>query len=165
MKQRRATIILSLLALHIVIAVTFIFDPSLLPPSRLERFYRVYLLPGPFFTESRIVDSQSLYLSWKVKDKWQPPINPTRENSNLYRARVNPAHLYRSRLEHTLYQIWQEPHALLEKERVKEIEQLRQYLSETYVPKEADSLRIVVIKSRAQNFGIKKDSIQVIFPR
>jgi hypothetical protein len=167
MKQRLTTIILLLLLLHGLFSLAFIFDPSVLPPSRLATFYKVYLLPGPFFTESRIIESQSLHLSWKMKDQWQPPINPSKENYDNYCSCFNPTNLFRSRLERTFYlRLLREPYASLEKkERAKEIEQLRQYLSDTYVPKEADSVRILILNRRAQNFKVRVDSLQMIFAR
>lgn len=162
MKQRLTTIIILLLSLHGLFSLAVILDPPFLPPSRLATFYKVYLLPGPFFTESRIRESQSLHLSWKIDDQWQPPINPAAENSNRYRSRINPVHLYRSRLEFALYRHWPEPYPSLEK---KEGEQLRQYLSDTYVPKEADSLRILILNRSVKNFRIKVDSLQMIVAR
>ena len=162
MKQRLTTTILLLLTIHGLFSLAFIFDPPFLPPSRLATFYKVYLLPGPFFTESRIRESQSLLLSWKINNQWQPPINPAAENSNRYRTSINPVHLYRSRLEFALYRHWRKPYPSLEKkERGKEEEQLCHYLSDTYVPKEADSLRIMILNRSVKNFRVKVDSLKM----
>src|SRR5260221_6407005 len=103
MKERFASTLFIALAVHVFLALVFILNPGALIRTRISRIYRIYLLPGPFFDADRIVNSYSLYVSWKSKGQWSIPISPAKESFKRYNRWFNPADIYRSRFERTLY--------------------------------------------------------------
>lgn len=151
------------LALHVLVSLTVILDPPFLSSTKLTSIYKTYLLPGPFFTESRIVDNYILYLSWKINGEWSQSISPAVDNFNRYYTDFNPTSLYQSRLDRAVYL-----NAVLDKdisknqiENKKEFRQLQHYLRSRYVPKHADSIRLIIINKRATNFTVNIDSVYV----
>jgi hypothetical protein len=167
MKQRLISILSVILVLHLIASLTFIVDPVFLVPSGFSRFYKARLLPGPFFSASKISDNHTFYLSWKVNDQWRPPINTTRDNINLYRAHFNPTQLYRSRLSQRLYlRLFSEQGQLqTEIKDQKEFLQLKEYLNDHSIPKEADSVKLLIIKKHSSHFSMAVDSIHITFAR
>lgn len=166
MKERLILALFWVLILHLIVSVTFILDPPFLKATRLSRVYKTYLLPGPFFTASRIVDNYSLTISWKLNGTWMPPFNSSEEDFNRYHSSLNPSNLYRSRINRTLYLMLTLPDSSTSdiKSR-KEFHQLKQFLYDHLVPKEADSVRMWIINKQAENFMLKADSVSVVFSR
>ncbi len=164
--KKLTSIFLLALVVHVATSLIFILDPPFLKSTSLSRIYKTYLLPGPFFTDTRIVDNYSLSLSWKVNDKWTLPITPAWDDFNRYHASLNPTELYRSRMKRTLYLRLTLPESSINdvKSR-KEFHQLKQYLNDQNIPREADSVRIWIINKQAANFRLKADSVSVVFSR
>lgn len=154
------------LALHLIVSAAFVFDLPFLSGTRLSTLYKTYLLPGPFFTDSRIIDNYSLSLSWKINDTWMPPVNPAKENFNRYHASLNVSDLYRSRLTRTLYLALALPDSsVTDIKSRKEFQPLKQFLYDRYVPGEADSVRMWIINKKAENFIVRADSVYVTISR
>lgn len=167
MKQRVTSILFLVLVVHIAVSLMFILDPPFLNSTRLSRIYKTYLLPGPFFTDARIVDNYSLFISWKMNGKWIPPINPARDNFNHYHSTLNPTELYRSRMDRTFYlRLSFRDSSKMDIKNRKEFYQLTQYLYDRYIPTEADSVRILIINKQAKNFNLNTtDSVNVVLTK
>jgi len=151
---------------HLGVSFVFILDPPFLNSTGLSKIYKTYLLPGPFFTDTRIVDNYSLSLSWKVNGTWMLPINPARDDFNRYHASLNPTDLYRSRLNRTLYlRLAHRDSSITYIKSQQEFRQLTQYLYNHYVPIDADSVLMWIANKRAANFRIKKDSLFIEISR
>jgi hypothetical protein len=165
MKQKLTSTLSVMLVLHLIASLTFIIDPVFLASSSLSHFYKARLLPGPFFSESKISDSYTFYLSWKINDQWLPPINTTRDKINLYRAQLNPTQLYRSRLNQRLcLRLFSEQGLLpTEIKDQKEFLQLKAYLNDHAIPKTADSVKLSIVKKQASRFTMAVDSIHIAF--
>ncbi len=155
------------LILHLVISLVFILDPPFLTKTTISRIYKSYLLPGPFFRDDRIVDSNMLYVSWKVDNEWTTPINPAFNSFKKYHSTFNPACLYRSRLERTLFvrPFYKKDlsHAELLQERT--FIMLREYLEVHFIPSTTDSVRMLFVNREAKNLEVSLDSIDVILRR
>jgi len=128
----------------------------------LAKMYKSYLLPGPFFSETRITESNYLLLSWKAGNRWSDPINPSLANFEKYFSDINPRLLYRSRFERTLYQQWiaarEKP---ADEKLVKFEDNLKRYYKTSYVPGNSDSVKIVIIRKRTGNFKVEIDTLQI----
>lgn len=160
-------LLLGLLILHLLISLVFIVNPPFLKNTRISKIYKTYLLPGPFFKEDRIVNSYTLYVSWKIDKAWTTPINAAFNSFNQYQSRFHPKYLYRNRLERTLYlRLFSEQglsnHEILQR---KEFSDLRKYLSDNYIPPTADSIRMVFVSKRAKDYDVKVDSIYLILSK
>lgn len=166
MKDKLIVALFWSLALHLIVSAIFIFGAPLFKGTRLARVYKTYLLPGPFFTASRIVNNYSLSLSWKVNGTWSPTINPAKEAFNQYHASLNPTDLYRSRIARTLYlRLTLSDASATDIKNRKAFAPLKQFLCDHYVPREADSVRMWFINKKAEHVALKKDSILVTFTR
>jgi hypothetical protein len=161
-----SNVLFFVLIAHIGVSVFFILD---LPFSRLtplSRVYNTHFLPGPFFTDSRIIDNYSLSLSWKINGKWSSAFDPAMDDFNQYHASLNSSDLYRSRISRTLYLRL----ALLDSSETdiknrREFIPLRQFLDDYYVPAEADSVRMWIINKQAKNYLVRIDSVSVTFSK
>jgi hypothetical protein len=155
------------LVLHLIVSVVLILNLPPLRATRLSRVYKTYLLPGPFFTNSRIVNNYSLSISWKVKGKWMPPINPTNKDFNLYHTNLNPSHFYRSRMNRRLLylKVTQSDSSSTDIKNTKEFHKLQQYLFDHYVPEETDSIRMLIIHKQTEHFMLRTDSVSILIPR
>ena len=164
MKERLTTALLIALAIHLSLSLVFILNPGSLMKTRISRIYRTYLLPGPFFDADRIINSYSLYLSWKSNGQWSIPICPARNNFARYNSRFNPTDIYRSRFERTLYQglILKPGQSADGITRDKEFQQLKRYLSDRYVPRGADSICFLITRKKAQDFKTSLDTLYTI---
>ena len=120
-------------------------------------------MPGPFFSEARIVNSDIFSVSWKINEQWSVPIDPGWEYFKRYLENHNTTDLYESRLARTLYERLQ-MHALAEDEilKGKPFLALRKYLDDYYVPNGADSIKISRIRQKAKDFVISMDTLNVI---
>lgn len=149
--------------LHLLISFLFILSPFSLGKTRFSRIYLTYLLPGPFFSEARIVNSDIFSVSWKINEQWSVPIDPGSEYFKRYLENHNPTDLYESHLARTLYERLQ-MHALAEDEilKGKPFLALRKYLDDYYVPNGADSIKISRIRQKAKDFVISMDTLNVI---
>lgn len=151
-----------LITSHVIISLIFIFFPSFLQESLLAKVYKHYLLPGPFFSENRITESNYLYLSWKTGNQWSDPINPSLTNFEKYLTGVNPRLLYQSRFERTLYQEWIAAKEKFEAASLVKLEDnLKRYYKATYVPGNSDSVKIVIVGKRTERFKIESDTLQI----
>ena len=161
MKERLTAALFIVLALHLILSLVFILNPGSLMKTRISRIYRTYLLPGPFFDSERIINSYSLYLSWKSNGEWSSPICPARDNFARYNSRFNPTDIYRSRFERTLYQglILKPGQTADGITRDKEFQQLKRYLSDRYVPREADSICLLITRKKSQDFKTSLDTL------
>src|SRR5882762_1084380 len=104
MKERLTSMLFVALALHLLLSLVFLLSPMSLINPRISKIYRTYLLSGSFFDADRIVESHTLYVSWKSGGQWSDPVSPAMDNFRGYNERFNPADIYRSRLERSLYQ-------------------------------------------------------------
>jgi hypothetical protein len=86
MKDRLVSLLFWVLVFHLAVSAIFIFAPPFLKTTRLPEFYKVYLLPGPFFTDSRIVDNYSFSLSWNISGRWSSAISPIKEDFSQYHS-------------------------------------------------------------------------------
>jgi len=164
MKERLTSTLFIILALHLFLSLLFILNPGTLMNTRISRIYRTYLLPGPFFDANRIINSYSLYLSWKSNGHWSIPICPAKDNFIRYNRRFNPTDIYQSRFERTLYQgLVLKPGQSAEGiTRDKGFQQLKGYLSDRYVPREADSIRLLITRKKSQHFKTSLDTLYII---
>ncbi len=166
MKKRLISILFWALVLHLIVSVAFILDPPFLNSTWISKIYKTYLLPGPFFTDSRIIDNYSLSISWKMNGSWMPPITPAKEDFNRYHTSLNPSDLYRSRIDRTVYSKLTLPDSsITDIKNRKEFQQLKQYLFDHHVPREADSVQMWIINKQAENFMLRTDSVCVLFSR
>lgn len=164
MKEKLVAVLVWGLVLHLVVSATFILDPPFLKGSRLSFFYKRHLLPGPFFTPSKIVDNYSFALSWNLNGIWTPAFNPVKEEFNRYHSSLKPTNIYGRKISQSLCikVMFPDSWATDIKDR-EEFVHLKQFLYDQYVPMEADSVRLWIINKKAENFMIRKDSVLVEF--
>ena len=164
MKSKLISTLFVALVVYMIVALIFILGPGFLIKTRVFGIYTTYLVPGPFFTADRIGDSYSLYVAWKVKDKWSRPICPAKDNFNRYNERFNPRDNYQNRFERPIYQaLFVKPNqsaAGIKSD--KQFQQLTQYLSDRYVRSGADSIRLSITRKRAQHFKTSLDTLYII---
>ena len=161
MKERIVFTLFIVLAIHLILSMVFILNPGSLMKTRISRIYRTYLLPGPFFDADRIVDSYTLYISWKSGGQWSEPVSPAMNNFKRYNERFNPADIYRSRFERSLYQglVLKPDRSVARITSEAAFQQLKRYLSDRYVPREADSIRLLITGKKAQHFRTTLDTV------
>ena len=127
----------------------------------MARVYKHYLLPGPFFSENRITESNYLLLSWKSDNGWSEPVNPALANYEKYFSDINPRLLYRSRFERTLYQQWVAARKNSDEAGLIKLEDnLKRYYKTSYVPG-SDSVRIVILNKRTGHFKVTTDTLKI----
>lgn len=151
-----------LIICHLTVSLTFIFYPSFLNSTVFAKVYNHYLLPGPFFSENRISESNYLNLSWKIDNRWTAPINPSLNNFENYFSTSNPKLLYRSRFERALYQQWVISTSKTEDGNLAYLNNLKRYYRDTYVPANSDSVKIIIIRKRTNGFMIERDTLHQI---
>jgi hypothetical protein len=155
---RKFTLLLFLaFGLHLLVSLTFIVLPSLVQETRVSKIYKTYLLPGPFFSEDRIVNSYILSVSWKIRGKWSIPINPVKEGFIRYHQNFNPAQLYASRFERSLYQ-----ELVFDRTPTSaQLDKMKSYFRQ-YAPYDSDSIRFVITRRHAENFTVKVDTLYIL---
>lgn len=163
-KVKFINVLFYVLVAHLVVSFFFIVDAPFFRIPRLSGFYRTYLLPGPFFTDSRIIDNYSFSVSWNTSGRWSSAINPVREDFSQYHSNLNPSALYRSRLGREVRLTFPDS-AETDIKNKKEFLLLKRFLYDKYIPREADSVRIWIVNNQAKNFGIRKDSVYITFSR
>lgn len=152
-----------LLATHVFVSVFFIVFPSVPGNSVITKGYKRYLLPGPFFTESRIKDSYYLLVSWKVDSRWSTPINPVLDNYINSFSDLDLSLLLRSSLERDMYE-----KAILkmdtssEASEIWEFQYLQSYMAKKYIPKNVDSIKFLFVRSTKADFESSLDTVQTI---
>lgn len=162
MKNRLILVLFWALILHLIVSATFILDPPFLKGSRLSFFYKRHLLPGPFFTSSKIVDNYSFVLSWNVNGTWTPAINPVKEEFSHYHS--GSINIYAGKISQSLYIKLMFPDSWATDIKYRDaFGHLKQVLDDQYVPMEADSVRLWIIHKKAENFTIRKDSVLIEF--
>ena len=158
MKERLFLVLFWALVLHVIVSAAIILDLPFLSENRLAKVYKTHLLPGPFFTDSRIADTYSLSVSWKANGEWSSSISPAKEYFNRYHLTLNPTDLYISRLNRTL-QLTLPDSSGTDIRRSKEFILLKRLLNDHYIPKEADSVRVWIVRKRAENLVLTRDSV------
>ena len=161
MKERLTSMLLVVLAVHLILSMVFIVNRSFLINTRISKVYRPYLIPGPFFGSDRIINSYSLFVSWKLNGQWSHPISPSKDNFDKYNERLNPTDIYRSRFERALYQgiVLKPGQTAAGITLGKDFHQLKRYLTDRYVPREADSIRLLFTRRQAVHFKSKLDTL------
>ena len=167
MQQRVSFVLAIVLIVHLTISLFFIFDPTEFREAKLSKIYKHYILPGPFFSEKRIIDNYNLYVSWKVDEGWSTPIDYAKYNFVDYQSKLNLTSLYRSRLEQTLYLKLLLPEKDQESNIIerKEFAPFMGYISERYLPKNVDSIRLTLVHKRIFNFSSESDSTDYLIAR
>jgi len=148
--------------MNLAASFVFILAPTHFRTSSLSKFYRAYLLPGPFFSDKSIVNNYRFSVRWKVNGVWSDPVNPAMDHFNEYHKTLWPAYLYQSRFERSLYQgaFFKTRDSVHQKE-ASEFRPLIEYLKTKHVGN-GDSLKIVFTRKAARNFEVKLDTLLVI---
>lgn len=154
---------ITVLFTFIIIMDSIVLKSNFLDNSKISSIYRTYILPGPFFPSSRITDNYSLYVAWKENDRWTYPVCAACHNFKEYQSTFNISSLYRSRLEQTLsLNLILSPNQNKVSLTVKqEWSTLKQYLCDKIIPQTADSLRVFVITTKAKDFSLKTDTLNM----
>lgn len=134
--------------------------PTFLASSYISKVYKRYLLPGPFFSEDRISITQASLISWKVKDQWSTPVDATLNTYKDFFSTGNPTKIYQTRLERTLSYHWQQESD--ENKKQERLKTLKEYYKNKYVPKEADSIQLIVVKKESKDFVVQMDTLTII---
>ena len=115
-------------------------------------------MPGPFFSEAKVIRSYHMVVSWKDDNGWTPPINHAYQTFNHYKATFNPKYLNENRLERSLYEAVARRH--VRKKNVyqsKEWSNLVQFVHASIINKQSDSVQITLILETPLN----KDSVLI----
>ncbi|MEQ8361415.1 MAG: hypothetical protein RH948_01030 [Cyclobacteriaceae bacterium] len=156
-------VVVILLAIHVFVSLIFIGFPSVPANTIITKGYKRYLLPGPFFTESRIADSYTLLMSWKADSKWSPPINPTLDNYTNAFSKLDISLLFWSSLERDMYEkTLLKIDSSSEASEVSELQYLRSYMTKKYIPSNVDSIKFLFVRSTTTNFKTSVDTVQII---
>jgi hypothetical protein len=155
---RKFTLLLFLaFGLHLLVSFIFIFSPSLFQETRVSKIYKTHLLPGPFFSDDRIVNSYVLSVSWKMKGRWSAPTNPVKQGFIRYHRSFNPAQLYANRFERSLYQ-----ELVFDRTPTPaQLNKMKSYFRQ-YAPYDSDSIRFVITRKHAENFTVKVDTLYIL---
>jgi hypothetical protein len=166
--RKLTQISVTVLCVNVLFAFMIIMDSVVLKSnfldlSKISSIYRTYILPGPFFPSNRIIDNYSLYVAWKENDRWTFPVCAPCHNFNEYQSTFNMTSLYRSRLEQTLSfnVILSQNQNKVPITRKQEWSKLKQYLFDKVIPQNADSVQVFVITTKAKNFSLKTDTLNV----
>lgn len=156
-------VVVILLAIHVFTSIIFIIFPSIPTNTVITKGYKRYLLPGPFFTESRITDSYTLLLSWKADSKWSPAINPVLDNYTNSFSKLNLSLLVRSSLERDMYEkaILKIDTSSIAPSEMRGVQYLRSYMMR-YGPSSADSTKFLFVRSTTANFETSVDTVQTL---
>jgi hypothetical protein len=95
---------LGFLLIHLFVCLLLIFTPPLKAGNKLIRFYKVHIMPGPFFTEHSIDHTYHTLVAWHENETWTQPINPALSDFNNFTRSYNITHLYESRHKRALTQ-------------------------------------------------------------
>ena len=156
--QKLSRILLLLFCIHIGVCLMFIFFNSFLKGNKISRLYKVYVMPGPFFSEASISKTSHLLVSWKENGEWSKTTNHALLNFNKYLTTFNPTYLNQSRFERSLCQELVRKSRKRSKEallKTKEFSNLKKYISKEIAPSNIDSVGISIILETSN----KKDSI------
>jgi hypothetical protein len=147
--------------IHVMISMVIIFFPSFLKNTRVRNIYSGYLIPGPFFSDGRIVDTYYLTCRWREQNgTWSEATNPTLNNYKAFFADGSIGLLYRSRLDRSLYQQFIVNKDSLINNQLKE--SLLLYYKKKYVPANVDSVELIFLKQQVRDFTTKRDTLQII---
>lgn len=157
-----AKILAIFLSVHLVISISLILFPSPVGVNKIKDMYRRYLLPGPFFSEQTITETHLLLISNKEKGEWQMPVNPTQHHYNQFYSNWNPSQMYQTRLERSVYENLQ---LALESGHKDDLnfdfkDLLKHYAKDQDIPKDIDSIRVILLKKVTKDFYIKTDTLQ-----
>lgn len=152
-----------LFVFYISFSLLIIVFPGISFGKRVTQIYKRYISPGPFFTASRITDTNLLYLSWKSEEQWQDPINPALITYKFFFVSMNPTLMYKSRLETSIYgKIILENRKHSDTLEAKPFVWTSNYFQKHYAPPDADSVKIILINSSTKAFKTEMDTIQTI---
>ena len=159
-----ARIIILFLAFHIIYSLGMLFVPQFQEFIFINKFYKYYLLPGPFFSDDRIDKSTILLLSSKVDGKWSPPVNPTLSNFVATYRQLNPTYVYRSSLERDIYEgyVLHQASSPADTVNSRHLNAMRTYFTSRYVPRQADSIRMMIVRFTARNFEYQVDTLHTM---
>ena len=164
--KRLAKIGLTALGLHVLLSVILIAIPSLLD-YKIFATYQRYLIPGAFFTESRIHTTTLLQVSWLKHGAWSAQGNPSLENYRAAYQSFNFSRYYRSSLERDIYE-WALPalDSISQKEEIPtKVMALNRYFISRYVPVDADSIKFLFVKEITKDFQTKRDTVKIFTTR
>lgn len=161
-RQRLLNVLWILLLLHVVVAVVSILVPSWIKPAKFSKIYNFYVVPGPFFSDGRIVNNDHVWVTWKSKHAWIDPVNLIRSNYDRYYTSFNPHYIYKARLEQTLL-LRLNYYAGMDNERKhkRELKTMFNYIRSNYSPADTDSIRIWILRKQAQSSTTVWDTLAV----
>jgi hypothetical protein len=139
-----------------MVCVVFVIFDEFLKSTKISRFYKVYLMPGPFFREASIATSHHMLVVWKENETWTTPTNHALQIFNQYQSTFNPVYLNESRLERALFE--ETVRKSRRKHRPLTLSAntgLVRYVEEKIIPVKSDSVSIIII----QETSSKKDSV------
>jgi hypothetical protein len=145
---------------HVMVSFVFIAVPTFLASSLISKVYKRYLLPGPFFSEDRISITQASLISWKVNNQWSTPVAATLNTYRDFFSTGNSTGIYQARLERTLVSQYQ--YELDENRKGERMNILKKYYKNCYVPKEADSIQLMILQKESKNFHVHMDTLTKI---
>jgi hypothetical protein len=151
--------------LYISASVLIIVIPQMPIGKRITQIYKRYISPGPFFTASRIKETNLFYISWKSNGIWTQPINPPYTHYQNFFSSWNPTLMYKSRLERTIYEkiiIDNNKQADSLSKRNKPFYWTSSYFQNRYASEEADSMRIILIRKVTEQYKTRMDTIQTV---
>ena len=147
---------------YVLVSLLIIVIPRIPFGQRITQIYKRYIVPGPFFTASRITETKLLYISWKLNGEWTQPFNPAYTHYQHFFAKWNPTLMYKSRLERSIYEEVFVENKKTDSLGKKPFEWTTSYFQDRYVNTEADSIRLTVIRNSTEHFKTKTDTLQVI---
>lgn len=163
-KRKLVSILLLVLIVHLALSFLIILDLPGLRNSRLTVLYRLYVMPGPFFTDTSITDANSYTVSWKVKDRWSSVINPQEVEFKRYQSTGNLSELYRCRLSRTMQVDLFDASAVAVEKR-EQFLRLQYFLSDQYIPEDADSVQVCLIRKQSRGFQTRIDTTRIVYAK
>lgn len=143
------------LLFHIVVAVVIIIAPDTSYRNPVLRFYRKFVVLGPFFGESRIASSPHLLISQHNKNVWTAPVDQACLEVAHPEAGKNESVQRRSFERFLSTQLVDE-----KSERVpRALRELENYLRLRPVFSGADSLQITLVNRRVAGTAVHTDTL------
>jgi len=166
MSSRRFNqIVLILILSYLLISLIFTLFPGFLSSNLVARIHNRYLMPGPFYTEESIVQTNYVLVSWKSNGHWTQPASPAMSNFADFFTKGNPDLLFQVRIEHSVNSVFIK--SLNSKSPSKteaRLNVLKRFYLENYVPHNADSIRLIFLRKETRNFTTHIDTVyQTIF--
>lgn len=152
-----------LFVIYLSISLLIIIFPKMHFGKRVTQIYKRYISPGPFFTASRITETNLLYISWKSDGHWTTPVNPPYGVYKKFFGNWNPTLMYKSRMERSIYEdriraLRNQVDTVANKPMIWK----SSYFINEYVPVNADSIRIMLISNISEHYQTKSDTLQIV---